>query len=59
MLYDLVEDPYQLNNRINDPSVSEMQAEMHRILTRHLKESEDPFYYAYRGEQDDELQHKT
>jgi arylsulfatase A-like enzyme len=42
MLFDNVTDPYQLNNLIDTPQVSELQAQLCDALTQWLKRTDDP-----------------
>lgn len=42
LLFDNLEDPYQLNNRIDDPSLSEVRRRLHELLGEHLRSADDP-----------------
>jgi arylsulfatase A-like enzyme len=45
-LFDNQEDPYQLNNLINDPEKASLRKELDEILRKSLDEAEDPFTLA-------------
>lgn len=45
--YDLTSDPYEITNRIDDPSCLDTITEYHSILIRHMNDTRDP----YRGYQ--------
>jgi arylsulfatase A-like enzyme len=42
-LYDRDEDPWELDNRIDDPDLADVKSEMHSLLARHQRESGDLF----------------
>ncbi len=46
-LYDLEQDPQEMNNLINDKSCDEVKFHLHDVLIRHMDETRDPFrgYY--------------
>jgi len=43
-LYDLKNDPHELNNLVNDPEYAEVKADLSRKLDRWIKDNNDPFY---------------
>jgi arylsulfatase A-like enzyme len=43
LLYDNAADPYQLHNRVNDPELAGIQAELEMTLNRKLEETNDRF----------------
>ena len=43
-LYDLKNDPHELNNLVNDPEFADVKAELSRKLDRWIRENDDPFY---------------
>lgn len=43
LLYDNMEDPYQLNNLCNNPEKAELQRELDKILAQKLEQTEDEF----------------
>ena len=42
-LYDRDKDPWELDNRIDDPDLADVRSEMHALLIRHLRECGDLF----------------
>ena len=50
-LYDLKADPYELTNRIDDPAMADVLAEMRRRLARRMVEHDDnaPFAQGLRS----------
>jgi arylsulfatase A-like enzyme len=48
-LYDLVHDPHELNNRIDDPTYEEIAAEGRRRLLQWVQDSDDPIEFAAGG----------
>ena len=46
-LYDVKEDPYEMDNLINDPSYAKTRDGLHDALLRHMNDTRDPFrgYY--------------
>ena len=44
-LYDLVRDPHELRNRIDDPACAEIRRNLMRRLYQHLVDSQDNFYH--------------
>jgi len=42
-LFDLIEDPYEMHNRIDDPACRERAARCHRLLRDRMAETDDPF----------------
>lgn len=44
-LYDLEADPYELDNRIDDPALAEVKADLMRQLYRQLRDRGDNFYH--------------
>ncbi len=49
-LYHLVDDPYELKNRISDPAAEGALGRLRGRLQRHLEETEDPLAERYREE---------
>lgn len=46
-LYDLQNDPYEMENRVHDAAFRETRDRMHSLLVQHLIDTEDSFYYVY------------
>ena len=44
-LYDLQADPYELDNRIDDPAYADVRAELYAALYRELQDGRDNFYH--------------
>lgn len=47
-LYDLENDPSEMNNRVHDNTCLDVREHMHGILVKHLIDTEDSFYYVYK-----------
>ena len=47
-LYDLVKDPYQLDNRFGDPAYADVQADLMARMDRHMEELGDPILSWFR-----------
>ena len=45
-LFDNEADPYQMDNRLDDPALADVRAELHAALAESLREAEDPFALA-------------
>jgi arylsulfatase A-like enzyme len=45
-LFDNQQDPYQMNNLVNDPGHAKIKTDLHKELTRWLAKAEDPFISA-------------
>ena len=43
-LYDLKNDPHELNNLVNDAKYAEVKADLSRKLDRWIEDNDDPFY---------------
>ena len=42
-LYDIENDPYDMNNLINDPAYADVRAELHDMILKHMNDTRDPF----------------